>query len=318
MSERGPLLRVTWLGTSSGLPTRDRDVSCVVVEVGKRLILLDAGEGAQLNLLRRGFNLSAIDAVLVTHRHGDHCFGLPGLYGTLWLMGRPVPPLVADEAVQTFLTEAQRITAGDPGDHRTVVLAGDGPEEVLTLAPRADTQVRVVAQRLDHRVPSWGFRIEATWRGPDRLRTERLKAEGIPRGPIFGRLQRGEDVGLPDGRVLRAEEVRIPGPVERASFVYLTDTRLCEASIALARDADLVSHEATFIAGQEPRAREMGHATADEALEVLTRSGARRMALTHFSARNPLAAYHAAIEAAGCAERAFLTSDGLSVELYGR
>lgn len=319
MVEGEPLLRIHWLGTSSGLPTRGRDLSCLVAEVGRRLILLDAGEGAQLSLLRRGFNISAVDAVLVTHRHGDHCFGLPGLYGTWWLMGRPLPPLVGDGSVQALLSEVQRITTGDPGSHPRVLIEDErAPREVLRLAPRKNLSVSVVAGLLDHRVPAHGFRLDVTRRHPPRVDAAALAALGIPPGPIYGRIQRGEDVVLEDGRRLEAGQLAVPGWQEVASFAYLTDTRYCRGSVALARGADLISHEATFLPGQEARAREVGHSTAADAIRVLRESGAGRLVLTHFSARNPIAAYADAARDSGLGDRITLAEDGLCLEVSGR
>ena len=314
-----PLFKVHWLGTSSGLPTRARNLSCVVVEVGRRLILLDCAEGAQLSLLRGDFNISAIDAVLVTHRHGDHCFGLPGLYGTLWLMGRPLPVLVGDEAVLALLASVQEITTGDAGAQPTIQLERFvEPEEVLTLAPRKDLKVRVVAGLLEHRVPSHGFRVDVTRSHRPGVDVEALKALGVPPGPLYGRLQRGENVMTDDGRHLSAAEFQIPGWSESASFVYLTDTTYSPRSVALAKGADLVSHEATFLPGQEAKAEDVGHSTATQALSVLEESGAGRMVLTHFSARHKLDAYRDVVEASGLASKVVLAEDGLCLDVMGR
>lgn len=311
-----PLVRVTWLGTSSGLPTRQRDVSCLVVEVGRRLLLLDAGEGAQLSLLRRGFNLSAIEAVLVTHRHGDHTFGLPGLYGTLWLMGRPLPTLVGDQGVVDFLAAANRHSCGEEGDHPVVLLSGEPvDEEVLHLPRRGDTEIVIRAGALSHRVPSYGFRVEVIRHHSPRVKVEALRALGVDPGPVYGRLQQGEDVDLPDGRRLDARDLRLPGWREIATFTYLTDTRYCPTSVALARGADLVSHEATFLVGQEARALELGHSTIGDALRVFEESGAHHGVLTHFSARHPVEAYSHHLVTHPPAGRVTLAYDGLGIDL---
>ena len=306
-----PLFTVHWLGTSSGLPTRDRDLSCLVMQVGTRLILLDAGEGTQLNLLRRGFNISAVDLALITHVHGDHLYGLPGFLGTLWLMGQKQPLVIGDRQVFAYLEAVDRTTAGGEGRREGVRLDNERrPRQVFDGYLKRDLQVIVSAIALDHRVPAHGFRVTVRRHHAAKVNVAALEAAGVPRGPAWGAIQRGEDVTLPSGEVLRAKALRQPPWYEEGSFVYLTDTRYCQASVTLAQGADLVSHEATFLPGQEERAYEMGHSTAGDALRVLEESGARELVLTHFSARNSEGEYDALLKAHPLGERAPLAHDG--------
>lgn len=310
-------MTVRWLGTSSGLPTRDRGLSALYVEVGGRAILLDCGEGTQNTLMREGLSLSAIDAVCVTHIHGDHTFGLPGLYSTMWMLDRPLPPLIADPTVQTLLTTVGSIANGEEGAHSKVVLTPcHEVREVFRFAPRRHYEVRILTCSLKHRVPAMGFRVEVSRFNPPRVKAADLKEAGIPPGPVYGKLQRGEDVQLEGGRLLRAAEFQIPGWRESASFVYLTDTQYCEGSVALSRGASLVSHEATFLPGQEERAELGGHSTIDEALRVLTEGGADAMVMTHFSARNKPEQYQEILDSHPLGARVTLAEDGLCLPIF--
>ena len=310
-----PLFTVHWLGTASGMPTRERNVSCLVLRVGKRLLLLDAGEGAQLSLIRSGFSLASVDAAFITHVHGDHVFGLPGFLGSVGLGGLPLPVVVGDRKVHGVLSDLSRRSTGVP-DYPRVVLEGETePREVFRFSPRPEIEVAVTAALLDHRVDAHGFRIDVQRRHPDRLDVEALVRDEIPRGPVWGQLQNGKDVTLSDGRLASASTYRRVGAVECRSFVYLTDTTFCDASVELARDADLVSHEATFLPAQQELARDRGHSTCADALRVFRESGARQLVLTHFSARNQPEAYEEWLKQEGLTGAVRLAYDGLAVDV---
>lgn len=284
------LLTVTWLGTSSGTPTRDRNVSCLVVEVAGRLILLDAGEGAQISLRKLGFSLASIEVVCVTHVHGDHCFGLPGLLGSVALSDQPPPTLVADRRVHRLVDAITRISTGHPAGGPKVVLEREQtPREVYRFSVQQGSrtlEVAIEALLLKHRVDSHGFRVTARRVGRPQLDRAALAKLEVPPGPAWGQLQRGLDVTLDDGRVLKAAELTLPPREERASFAYLTDTVRCPAAIELARGTDAISHEATFLADQQEMAFQRGHSTTADALHTWRESGAGQLVLTHFSARN--------------------------------
>lgn len=310
------LFTVHFLGTSSGLPTTQRNVSCVALQFGKKLFLLDCGEGAQLSLLRGGFNLSSISGIFITHVHGDHCFGLPGLVSTLWLMGRPLPPLISTQGVLDYAMGVNQLTVGEKSQQPMVSVESIDPDTpVFEGQYGGGYQLRVFAAPLDHRVISYGFRVEVSRTHPAKVLKAKLLADGIRPGPIYGRLQRGEDVILDDGRVLKSVDYCEGPRIERGSFVYLTDTRHCQASIDLAQGADLICHEATFITGQEARAKDLGHSTVLEAVDIWQKSDGKRLVLTHFSARHKMADYRQILKDAGVLEQVILAEDGMAIEV---
>ena len=146
----------------------------------------------------------------------------------------------------------------------------------------------VRSRPIDHRIFALGYRIEERPR-PGKFDLERARALGVPEGPMFGRLQAGNDVSLPDGRIAHPSDVL--GPARPGKVIaYCTDTRPCAASIELGRDADLLIHEATYTEDLRSEAREFGHSTAAQAASIAAESGARRLLITHFSTRFPNAA----------------------------
>jgi ribonuclease Z len=271
-------LRVTFLGTSGAIPTARRAPSAVAVERDGERLLFDCGEGTQRQMMRHatGFDVTHL---LVTHLHGDHVLGIPGLIQTWDFNGREAPlaihvPPGSRREVDSLVHAAGhtpgypvRINEVSPG---SVALDGDGYE--------------VRAFRTEHRTTSQGYAlVEDDRKG----RFDRQKAEeelDIPPGPAYGRLHAGESVELDDGRVIRPEQVVGP-PRPGRRVVYTGDTRPVDATVEAARDADLLIHDATFADDEAGRARSTGHSTAREAAEVAARANARRLALTHVSSR---------------------------------
>ena len=271
------------LGTASALPTEDRHLSSVAVERKGRILLFDCGEGTQYRLLHADLNRARVDAIFITHLHGDHCYGLPGLLSTLALQQRSDPMTLVVPPGGRAMLEA---------------IPGGGPDEVpfplriremgadLTHAVVYDTdEVAVEARPLDHRTFAMGFRLEERAR-PGRFDPEAARALGVPEGPAFGQLQDGEAVTAVDGTTVQPDQVLGP-PRPGISFAYVTDTRPCDGGRALAADADLLYHDATFADAHEERAETTGHSTARQAATVAQDAGARRLLLGHLSARYP-------------------------------
>lgn len=259
----------------------ERHLSALTIERKGRVFLFDCGEGTQYRLLHAGLRPTRVDAIFITHLHGDHCYGLPGLLSTLDLQQRTDP-------VTLVLPEGGRpMLEGLPGD------APDDlsfPLEVRECGPSLggeavyETEELVVRARpLEHRGFAMGFRFEERPR-PGRFDVERAQALGVPEGPTYGRLQEGEPVTLADGTIVRPEQVLGP-PRPGIAVAYVTDTRPCDAGRTLAADADLLYHEATFAGDLRERAVETGHTTAREAAVVARAADAERLLLGHISAR---------------------------------
>lgn len=313
-------MKVIPLGTSSGKPTLKRTVSALAVAREGEWLLFDCGEGTQMQIMRAGLSPSRLVSVFITHLHGDHFNGLSGLLSTMGLDRRArglslAGPRGILEYLDTlaalkilfvnFPLDLQEFVEPGPGAReyrRERVRMGYAPEEgfshysrgsweavgdVLPTespAPVYEAESYVVsALPLDHRVFAVGYRVEERPR-PGVFNVEKARALGIPEGPLFGRLQSGEDVQLAGGRVIHPSDVL--GPERKGkSIAYCTDTRPFAASVELARDADLLIHEATYTQELAQEANDYGHSTAAQAARVALKAGARHLLLTHFSSR---------------------------------
>jgi len=269
------------LGTASAIPTRDRHLSALAVERKGRILLFDCGEGTQYRLLHADLNRARIDAIFVTHLHGDHCYGLPGLLSTLSLQQRTDPVTLVLPSGGRAMLEA--IPGAAPADLSFPVRITEVEESLTGGAVYETDELTVTARPLAHRAFAMGFRLEEQTR-PGRFRPERARELGVPEGPAFARLQDGDPVTLDDGTTVHPEQVlgpRRPG----VALAYVTDTRPCDGGRTLADGVDLLYHDATFADALHARAVETGHSTAREAATVARDAGVGRLLLGHLSAR---------------------------------
>lgn len=279
-------MRVVPLGTSSGKPTLKRSLSALAVVCEREWLLFDCGEGTQMQIQRAGLSPSRLAAIFITHLHGDHFNGLSGLLSTLGLDRRTRElTLVGPVGIRDYLDTLARIKTLFV-EYPLALREFDSMGELTTVYSAADYWVS--AHALDHRVFALGYRIEERPK-PGRFNLERARELGIPEGPLFGALQSGSSVKLEDGRVVAPLEVLGP---ERAgkSLAYCLDTRPCAASVELARNVDLLIHEATYAEDLTDEAWQYGHSTAAQAARTAFEAGARRLMITHFSTRYPDAA----------------------------
>jgi ribonuclease Z len=263
------------LGTASQAPTRYRNHNGYLLRWDGFGVLFDPGEGTQRQLVLAGVPSSAIDRICITHFHGDHCIGLPGILARMSLdqLDRTVQVFFPgdDEAVFGHLINASI------GRRTVTVDARPSGEGVLVEEP----PLRVLSRRLDHSVATLGYRLEEP---PGRtMLPERLTAAGVE-GPEVGRLQAQGRVTTAAGTV-RLEDVSAPRPGQVVAFVM--DTRLCDAAVDLATGADLLVCEATFLAEDQDMATAYGHMTAAQAAWLAREAGVRQLVLSHFSQRYP-------------------------------
>ena len=272
-------LKLVPLGTSAGRPTLLRGASALAVATEGAWVLCDCGEGAQIAALRAGLSLSRLDAVLITHLHGDHFNGLPGLLGTLGLEGRQRPLVVAGPpGITALLQHLERAGSLGTGDMEVRVLEQQGNGGEVRIE---GSQFLVESRPLAHRVPTYGFRVALPDR-PGTLDVSRSDAAGVPRGPLLADLKAGRAVTLPDGRVVGPEGLvgpRQPG----ASMAYALDTIPCPSSVELGRGVDALVHEATYEDARAALAHERGHSTGVEAARIAAEAEAAALVLTHFS-----------------------------------
>jgi ribonuclease Z len=269
-------LDVVFLGTAASAPTARRNLSATLVRRGGERLLVDCGEGTQRQLLRSDVGLVDLEEVFLTHLHADHVLGLPGMLKSFSLRGRELPLIlygprgtrsVLDDLRRvfgrlTFRVDVVELTAGEALDR-------DG--------------YRLVAIGVDHGVPAVGYALEEESR-PGRFDVEAADRLGVPDGPLRGALQRGETIALPDGGSVTPDDVL--GPARPGRKIVLTgDTAPCASVVEAADGADLLVHEATFLADERARARETRHSTAGEAALVAREAAVRLLALTHVSGR---------------------------------
>jgi ribonuclease Z len=300
------MLSLTFLGTAAACPTVDRNVSGLALMREGETLLFDCGEGTQRQMMRYGVGFSFKD-VFLTHYHSDHFLGLIGLFRTMGLMDRQEGVTIyGPRPAQRILSHALAV-----GIERTKF-----PVEIVELEPgavlgRGDYEIRTFAT--EHRTDTIGFALVEHDR-LGRFDPEAARAAGVPEGPLWGKLHRGLAVTLDDGRVVTADGIvgsRRPG----RTVVYSGDTRPCRAVLTAARDADLLVHEATFGTDERERALETGHSTAAEAAELAREAGARRLVLTHISARYTREAPELLAEAAAIFPDVTIARDGMTVEV---
>ncbi len=275
-------MQIQFLGTSSGVPTRQRSLSALALRADGRRdwLLVDCGEGTQHRLLHSPLSLATLAGICITHRHGDHCLGLPGLLGTASMDGRQTPlTLVCPQEVRRFVSEALALTDSQLGFALEFVDVATPGGRLPSLAG-----FTIDASALSHRVPSFGYGFTEP-PPPRKLDTARLAAAGIARGPLWGRLQKGEDVALPDGRTLRAEDVLRPaGAARRAVIGGDNDTPALLAEAC--RGAQLLVHEATYTAEVAARVGPAPmHSDAQRVARFAAAAGIPNLILTHFSPR---------------------------------
>jgi ribonuclease Z len=262
------------LGTASQAPTRYRNHNGYFLRWDGEGILFDPGEGTQRQFTLAGVSAADVTRICITHFHGDHCLGLPGMILRLALdQGRlPVPVHYPRSGEQYF----QRLRAATAGQEWIAV---DGrPASGREIAHR-DDRFTLRCAPLEHRVETLGWRLEEP--AGRRMLPDRLTELGIA-GPDIGRLQVAGSIAI-DGRVVGIDEVSEPRPGQVVAFVM--DTAWCDAALELADGADLLVCEATFLASEEHLARQYGHLTARQAGQLAQMAGVRRLVLTHFSSR---------------------------------
>jgi len=271
-------LRVVFLGTAGSIPTLQRGLPAIAVQRRGELILFDCGEGVQRQMIRAGIGFHRKTKVFITHMHGDHVLGLPGLFQTMSLLDRERKlEVYGPLGIRAFVEATQQ----------TVQFTLTFPIEVFETEDNGvvceEREYEVHAILVDHVIPSLAYALTEKPR-PGRFHPEKTMALGVPEGPLWSKLQHGSAVKLPNGRVVKPEEVLGPPRLGR-KIVYTGDTRPVKNLAEFAGNADLLIHDATFDDELWERAREDGHSTPSQAAETAKKAGAKRLVLTHISAR---------------------------------
>lgn len=273
-------MELVFLGTGAGVPAKERNVSAVALQLLQErgaTWLFDCGEATQHQILYTAIRPRRLEKIFITHLHGDHIFGLPGLLGSRSFQGGTTElTLYGPKGIRQFIETSLTVSYTRLKYELKVVEIDEG---IIF----EDRQFRVIAKQLNHGIPSYGYRIEEKDL-PGPLLVDKLIEANIPPGSIYQQIKEGKTVVLEDGRSINGKE--FVGPPQKGRIVtILGDTRFCEASIELAKNADLLVHEATFGGEDGKLAFEYFHSTSMQAAEVAKAAKAEKLILTHISSR---------------------------------
>ena len=275
-------MKLTFLGTSAGMPTVERNVTALALAIddSKSWYLVDCGESTQHQLLRCRYTLNNLQAIFITHVHGDHMFGIPGMLTSASMQGRTKPlTIYAPEGVEFFVKTALSCADVHNLPFLLSFVRTDTPDFVFD-----DENFKVTAHELSHRVPSFAYRFcEKTY--STHLNAERLEALNVPRGELWGRLQKGESITLENGTQVSPKEVLQEPPRSRV-VIIAGDNDRPELLLDALKGADLLVHEATVTqATLDKVGTQWMHSSAKMVAEAAQQASIPHLILTHFSGR---------------------------------
>ncbi|MEM0492633.1 MAG: ribonuclease Z [Candidatus Thermoplasmatota archaeon] len=270
-------LSIIFLGTGGSWPTVNRNVTSIAVKRGGEILLFDCGEGTQRQFQRSNLSYMQISKIFLTHFHGDHFLGIPGLIQTMQLNDREEPLYIyGPRGLEKLIN--QLLSLGYFNLRYTVKVKEVDNNDALNFEGYT---IKVL--RVKHGVPTVAYALEEKTR-PGRFNKARALELGIPEGPLFSKIQHGEPIKLKDGRVITPD--MILGPPRRGRKIVISgDTEPYEDLIKFSKDADVIIHDSTFTSDLEDIAREYGHSTAYQAAEIAYRANAESLYLVHISPR---------------------------------
>jgi len=271
-------LEVVFLGTVGSVPTVDRALPSVVVKRKDEILMFDCGEGVQRQMIKARVGFHRKMKVFVSHMHGDHVLGLPGLLQTMSLFDRNQKlEVYGPIGVNAFIEAIQR----------TVQFVLTFPVEIHEIEDEGmvcdEKEYQVQAARTDHLIPNLAYALVEKPR-PGRFSPEKAMALGLPEGPLWSELQQGKEVKTSTGKIIKPEQV-VGSPRPGRKIAYSGDTRPTESLVKLAENADLLIHEATLSDELMEKAQEDGHSTPSQAAEIARKADVKKLILTHVSAR---------------------------------
>jgi ribonuclease Z len=273
-------MELVFLGTGAGIPAKERNVTSIALQLLEErggTWLFDCGEATQHQILHTSIRPRRIEKIFITHMHGDHIYGLPGLLGSRSFQGGNTHlTLYGPAGLKEFVEVTIRVSR----THLRYPIRVVEVEEGIIFE---DDQFIVEAQLLEHGIPSYGYRIQEKDL-PGTLLVDKLKQEGVQPGPQFKKLKLGESISLPDGRILDGKEY-IGEPIPGRIIAILGDTRYTDKSIQLAKNADVLVHESTFGHQEADLAYEYYHSTTIQATNIAKQANVDKLLLTHISSR---------------------------------
>lgn len=269
-------MQIVFLGTGGSWPSKDRNVSAVAVRIGKDVLLFDCGEGTQRQLMSSNMSFMKINRIMISHFHGDHFLGLPGLIQSMSLNNRKKPleiygphgtvKLVNILINLGYFTPTFDFVVKDLKDNDTV---------------KCDGYI-IKAKTAEHNVPTLAYAVEENTR-PGRFNVKKAKKLGIPEGPLFRRLQKGENVTVKGRRI--TPDMVLGRPRKGKKIVYIPDTKPSEAIADFAKGSNVLIHDATADSSLEKKANRYGHSSARQAAVTAEKAGVKLLFLTHISPR---------------------------------
>lgn len=274
-------MQIEFLGTGAGSPSKQRNVTSIalkLLEERNAIWLFDVGEATQHQILRTTIRPRKIEKIFITHLHGDHIFGLPGLLSSRSFQGGNEPlTIYGPRGIEDFVKVSLKVSETKLSYPLKFVELTDGGVIFK------DKTFTVSCEKLDHKIECFGYRI-VEHDHPGELKVEKLKEMNIPSGPVYGQLKAGKTVTLEDGTVLDGHDF-IGMPQKGRIVAILGDTRKNGNSIKLACNADVLVHESTFAKGEGRMARNYYHSTSAQAAQIAKTANVGRLLLTHISAR---------------------------------
>ncbi|WXG40855.1 MAG: ribonuclease Z [Candidatus Freyarchaeum deiterrae] len=273
------MLRVIILGTSGGIPTVERNLPAIAVKISKEIILFDCAEGTQRQMEKAKLSVGRINKIFVTHLHGDHIMGIPGILQTLSLQNRKTPlHIFGPEGTGAFI-KAIKTTVNFTLTFDVYI------KEISEGIIFEGSDYYINCVRTEHTDNSFAFAFIEKDR-PGKFYPEKASTLQIPMGPLWRKLQYWQAVTLPDGRTIEPGEVADP-PRPGRKIVYTGDTAPCDSVVQISKGSTLLIHESTFGDDLEEKAVETKHSTAAQAAKVAKEAGVEKLVLTHISSRYP-------------------------------
>ncbi|WP_220750904.1 ribonuclease Z [Apilactobacillus xinyiensis] len=274
-------MQLEFLGTGAGVPGKFRNVSSTALKLldeCNSVWLFDVGEGTQQQILRSNLKPRKINKIFITHLHGDHIFGLPGLLSSRSFQGGNTPlTIYGPKGIKDFVQLSLRVSQTKLS-YRINYVEIDSTGLIYQ-----DDKFSVYTEKLDHQIECFGYRVVESDH-PGELLVDKLMADNVPSGPIYGKLKDGLTVELEDGRVINGKDYL--GSAQKGRIVAVFgDTRANDNSYKLAKNADALVHESTFSKDEAKLARNYYHSTCVQAAQLAQKAEVGKLLLTHISAR---------------------------------
>jgi len=273
-------MELIFLGTGAGTPTKQRNVTAIVLNLlaeNGACWLFDCGEATQHQIMRSTIKLSKICKIFVTHLHGDHIFGIPGLLSSRSNQGGTAAlTIYGPTGIKQFIETAFSVSQTTLAYPLNIV-------EIMPGMIYQDEFFQIEADHVVHRIESFGYRIMELDR-IGKLDTESLRKLGITEGPLWGQLKKGQSIKLAEGTIIHGKDY-IGQPIMGRKIAIIGDTRRCDTAVKLAEDVDLLVHEATFTEQYQELAHQYSHSSTIDAAMTAKEAKVKKLILTHFSSR---------------------------------